>query len=214
MEIVHAHYPRGVAYDDPRYKATEEYQNLVRARRRAGADCGLWRGLLARLAQRFPECNVVDGATHLLSGNYDAAYTGKLLLGPQVEGGRSIGFCVSFLAPYYVVYSSRFEPGTTTVRSTTPMLFMGRTAIALPAWVGRLWPRGHSTSPSPRQIIGQDFAPGEELYVTWLAREIETSWTYERMPPSVGHQLVPDVATSLRGLGEASLYDCLFSSDW
>jgi hypothetical protein len=34
------------------------------------------------------------------------------------------------------------------------------------------------------------------------------------MPPEVGNLIVPDVATSNHGLGDARLYDCLFSDDW
>jgi hypothetical protein len=31
------------------------------------------------------------------------------------------------------------------------------------------------------------------------------------MPPDIGNTIVPDVASSLRWFGEASLYDCLVS---
>jgi hypothetical protein len=34
------------------------------------------------------------------------------------------------------------------------------------------------------------------------------------MPPEVGKIIVPDVATNLRLMGQATIYDCLLGDDW
>ena len=57
-------------------------------------------------------------------------------------------------------------------------------------------------------------SPGEQLYAEHIAREIEATWGYERMPPELEKTIVPDVGTNLRGFGEATLHDCLFSDHW
>ncbi len=71
--------------------------------------------------------------------------------------------------------------------------------------------------PSPmeayRNDIPFDLSPDEQPYATWIAHDIERSWGYERMPPDIGCVIVPDVSTNARALGEATLFDCLFSDD-
>src|SRR5262245_11644118 len=106
--IAHRYYPRGVSGDDPRYQETEEVQRLVVARRRAGADNERWRAMLRRLGELFSTSTIQDGSAHLPTGALGASYSGDIYL-PNAPGehDHTVGFQVSFLAPYYIVYSSR-----------------------------------------------------------------------------------------------------------
>jgi hypothetical protein len=66
-----------------------------------------------------------------------------------------------------------------------------------------------------RTNISLDLSPDEHPYAAWIAQDIEATWPgYERLPPEVGKVIVPDVSIDARGLGEATLYDYLFSDDW
>jgi hypothetical protein len=58
------------------------------------------------------------------------------------------------------------------------------------------------------------FSSDEQPHADWLAREIEATFGCEPMPPEVGNIIVPDVATNLRLMGQATLYDCLLGDDW
>ena len=62
--------------------------------------------------------------------------------------------------------------------------------------------------------VQTEWSPDELPYATWIAGDIEAAWGCERMPPQVGKMVVPEVATERRGLGEATLYDCLLSDRW
>ncbi|WP_437737448.1 hypothetical protein [Sorangium sp. So ce1335] len=229
LDVVYRHYPRRVPYEDPGRVQTEEDRRLVDARRRAGADSERWLGMLRRLREQFPENEIDNLSVHLMTGSHDACYSGSLYL-PKVAGEdrHTIEFRVSFLAPYYIVYSSRLvdDPEELererTLRSTPPRavtIFVHDTVYILPAWVGklvRLIKPELIESPSiedkpTRQVVCFDPSPGEQPYATGIAQEIEATWGYARMPPEIGGVVVPDVATNLRCPGEATLYDCLFS---
>lgn len=213
LDIVHAHYPRGLDHDDQGYKRSDEVGRLAAARRAAGADPRKWRALLQRLTGQFPGRHVLDGSTHLPSGELHAAWSGKVFLPRSANDGHVIGFLVSFLVPCYVVYSSRFvdDPVAGAPREQWHTRFAGDTCFALPG--GPDTPLGEPGK-RQRQVITFDFTPEEQPYAEWLAREIEDTWGYERMPPEIGKVAVPDVATNLRPVGEAAIYDCLFSDDW
>ncbi len=114
IELCYRYYPRGVSDDDPRYKNTEEYQRLATARRQAGAsEEERWRPMLRRLRARFPAFIVQGLSMHLPTGDYDGGYSGQLYLhDPMPEGSAdSLEFRVSFLAPYYFLFSSRLPEG-------------------------------------------------------------------------------------------------------
>ncbi|WP_437565843.1 hypothetical protein [Sorangium sp. So ce542] len=232
IELVYRYYPRGVSREDPRYKRTEEYGRLADARRRAGADRDRWQGMLRRIDGKFSGRVSIDRSIHLPTGNYDACYSGCLSIGAIFPGeyDRVIGFMVSLLVPYYIVYGLRIvddfeEIERRKVLNATPSchvsIFVHDTHYVLPAWVGklvRLVKPKLLEPPLPleatRRIINFDLSPDEQPYATWIARDIELTWGYERMPPLVGELIVPDVATDSRSLGEATLYDCLFSDNW
>ena len=48
-----------------------------------------------------------------------------------------------------------------------------------------------------------------------IAREMEATYPgYQQVPPELGNELVPNVATSVVLMGEATIYVCLFSKVW
>ncbi|WP_437800031.1 hypothetical protein [Sorangium sp. So ce693] len=232
VEVAYRYYPRGVSREDPRYKRTEEYGRLADARRRAGAECGRWQGMLNRIHDKFPDRSLIDRSIHLPTGNYDACYAGHLSVEASAPGEYShvIGFMVSLLVSCYVVYSLRTvddleEIERIKVLNAMPSrhvsVFAHDTHYVLPAWMGklvRLVKPNLVEPPLPlearRQDLSFDLSPDEQPYATWIAQEIERTWGYEHMPPLVGKLIIPDVATDSRLLGEATLYDCLFSDSW
>ncbi len=187
-ELVHRYYPRGRPYG-PDYKNTEEYRRLVDAVRSAGTDYDHhWRPMLRRLRARFPDRELRDLAIHLVAGNVDASYPAALAL-PLLQSdelSHELGFHVSILAPYYVVYSTRLV----------------RAEDDLRAYKGK------------RCDLRLDLSPAEQPDAQVLTQEIEATYAYEPMPPEIGNVVVPDVATNGRALGKATIYDCLLSDDW
>jgi hypothetical protein len=148
LEAVYRHYPRRIQSYDPRYKKSEEYLRLVAARRRAGAEAGPWRAMLRRLDEHLPEPGVQNRSFHLPTGGLDACYSGRLFLPAITPGEEShaLGVFVSFLVPYYVIYSSRFveDPEATEARRAareerdrspykTVNVHLGETVIKMPA---------------------------------------------------------------------------------
>ncbi|WP_437912482.1 hypothetical protein WME73_35945 [Sorangium sp. So ce302] len=155
----------------------------------------------------------------------------------ELSAGVSLGWIQAGTAPRLAVgphagiYSSRLVEGLEgierkkSLRATPPRavtIFVHDTAYILPAWVGKLIklvkpelvePPSMEDKPT-RQVISFELSPDEQPYAAGIAQEIEATWGYERMPPEVGNVVVPDVATNLRRLGEARLYDCLFSDAW
>ncbi len=157
LDLVYRVYPRGMIFGGVGYKDTEEYHRQQEAVRRGAAGYPTWKALIRRLGARY---EVTDRSLGLLGGSYDPAYSGYLLI-----PGRSLGFHVCLLGPYYAV---------------------------------------HRTG-----------APGEEAAAMDVGREIEASYPgYLPIPPEIGDILVPDVCPGFRDFGEATIYDCLFSSEW
>lgn len=214
IEIVHQHYPRGIQCDDPRYKRAEETKRLVATRKRAGAEHGPWRAMLSRLGAQFPEASSHNFSLHLPMGNVDAGYVGCLSLECAAgEHHHAIDFSVSFLAPYYTLSSSRVVDDDTPPDpryrvETVHIHYDGETFTTLPAD----HPLINAPPPQvPRKNLATfALSPQEEPYAAAIAREIEATWGYERLPPEVGMIVVPDVSTNLTMLGEATLHDCLF----
>ena len=173
--------------------------------------------MLRRLKHQFPSNIVQNLSLHLPTGAHDAAYAGQIYLPTSPgENYHMISFMVSFLVPYYVVYSSRVVEDPE--KKEEPIARVSRFQITIP------WDEEADAPGSPRvedwqrpkltrRIVSFDFSPEEQTYAAWITRDIEATWGYERMPPEVGKVIVPDVATNLHGFGEATLYDCLFADD-
>lgn len=214
LGIVLDYYPRGIPLADPRYKASAEHHRLVAARRRAGTEKATWNALLEQLNRQFPADGLLNDSLHLPLGTMDAAYSGKLFPAGSTEN-LTLGFLVSFLVPYYVVYTLRSVPDLERMaapRAKLRFVFEGDTCYAFSAD-----PNAPEEAVAPfnptRELLHFNFSPDEQAYATWIASEIEASWGYERMPPEVGRLIVPDVATDHRGIGEATVYDCLMSDN-
>jgi hypothetical protein len=196
LEIAYRFYPRDmwtpeVGYK-PGYDDTEEHRRLVAARRQAGAEEEPWRAMLRRLNARFPECSIQNQCLHLLSGSCDACYSAWLWIHrtpEQKDFTHCLAFWVSFVVPYYVIYSSRW--------------------ITL----NKLDDEG---KPEMDREIRLDLSPDEQPYGRALEEEIKATFGshFAPMPPEVGKIIVPDVVPGLKILGEATLYDCLFSDAW
>jgi hypothetical protein len=197
LSIVYRFYPHAKSYDDvgpdeERLKAFRDTEDLIAARRQAGSKepYEQWRAMLGRLQARFPERVIRNHSLHLPTGSYDACYISRLDLPPLVgENSREIGFLVSFLVPYYVVYSSRITHLD-------------------PYDLANQWQ-------SIRQQISFTFTADEEPYLKEISAEIEATYSgYEPMPLDVGNVIVPDVFVGNQSLGEGTLFHCLFTDAW
>src|SRR5215212_184412 len=108
FDIVYRYYARGVSEADPNRVQTEENRRLMEARRQAGADCSRWLDTLRRLSDQFPERGISNLSVHLVTGGSDACYSGALSLPDYTDDcWHTLEFRVSFLVPYYIVFSSR-----------------------------------------------------------------------------------------------------------
>lgn len=227
FDIVYRYYPREVSDGDPNRVQTEENRRLVNARRQAGADCNRWLDMLRRLGDQFPERGISNLSIHLVTGGLDACYKGSLSLPDYTNDcWHTVDFWVSFLVPYYIVFSSRvvedleeFERMKAYLASPkdTVDLYFGDTMFVLPSTMVK--PEFRQPPPLPkfrprRRDTSFDFSADEQSYAACITQEIEATWGYERMPPDVGKVVVPNVETNQRHFGEATLYDCLFSDGW
>jgi hypothetical protein len=187
LSVAYQYYARGVWPDDPAYQQTVEYRRLVQARKEAGAEGNPWRVLLDRLYERLPNGKLQNGSLHLPGGGFDACYSGRLWLEPRgvQEKNHELGFLISFLVPSYVVYSFSM--------------------VAVPGSDPHDW----------EQKINFVLSADEQLVARIITEEILSVFPgYEPMPPEVGNTIVPDVATGLRYLGKATIFDCLFTDHW
>ena len=218
IAIAHRYYMRGLCYDDS-YKETEEYRRLVEARIRAGtgANRDRWRALLCRIDEQFPGKGVENESVHLETGSVDACYSGTLwLTHPTNEHSHTVEFLVSFLVPYYIVYSERVVDDPDALKahrassSTVVGVLVGDTYEFIPAEVADPEFRAEEAKGFRRRVVSFDFSPDEAPFAAWIAHEIEATFGAERMPPEIGKVIVPEVSTQLQLSGEATLYDCLF----
>jgi hypothetical protein len=193
--IAYRYFPRGLSGSDPAYEQSDEYRRRQAARADASAGYARWSAMLDRLAARFPAAlhpsvmveNLCYFLQSPLAGPADRCFSGALWLplrGPQ-EKQHKLGFLVSFVVPYYVVYSNRL--------------------VALPqATAGR---------DSAREI-GFLLTPDEAPFARGLADEIEATFSgYLPMLPDVGKVILPDL-DDLREFGKVTLFDCLFTDHW
>ena len=103
LEVIYRYYPRGILHLDrvntpsgePVYMDTEEHCHLIAACARGRREYATWDQMLDRLRVMFLMQN---DSLHLVSGNIDPAYSGRVWL---VVGETSINFHVSLLGPYY-----------------------------------------------------------------------------------------------------------------
>lgn len=223
VAIAHHYYPRDIEVGDPAYRSSAAYQRLVASRIQAGTGGRkvVWNDFLERAQVRFPSDQVNDDSSHLATGKFDACYSGAIFR-KKSDGSKlsSIGFLISFVAPFYLVFSAYKEPPVPDPEREAqaakfPIVILHDTAYCVSAD----HPLARLAEPVPyrpvgRRVIRFDFGPGEAPYADWLSAEIERTWDVERLPPEIGHRVVPNVATENRQAGEATLFDCLFAASW
>ncbi|MFO0587291.1 MAG: hypothetical protein U0441_07125 [Polyangiaceae bacterium] len=220
FEAVYRHYPRNIAVDDDLYKASEEYQRLAAARRSAGTgeQREIWYAFLRRVDERLSPAIVQNMSLHLPTGAHDAGYIGHVFL-PDAEGRTrpTIGLLISFLVPCYLLYRWHVElrepdPAMVASAAASRTFFLGDTmyVVKLDHPAARFIPPT-VFGPQLHSVEGLDFFPEERPHADWLAQEIQKTWGAEPMPPEIGRLVVPDIALGSRRLGEATLYDCLFT---
>jgi hypothetical protein len=96
LEVIYRFYPRGLWPDDPGFADTKEHRRLVDAARRAVAEYPTWTAMFRRLAARY---TLQNESLFLLAGGIDPAYSAYVIL-----PGRTLGFHVCFLGPYYGIH--------------------------------------------------------------------------------------------------------------
>jgi hypothetical protein len=103
LDVVYRFYPRGMLQFDRMhvlpgeivYDDTEEHCRLMVAAARGRREWRTWKAMLRRLGDQY---DLQDESLHLLAGNIDPAYSGRVWL---VLNKTSINFHVSLLGPYY-----------------------------------------------------------------------------------------------------------------
>ncbi|MGK3961581.1 hypothetical protein WMF38_51800 [Sorangium sp. So ce118] len=218
LDIVYRYYPRGVGVtddgdiDDQLCEKTEEHARLVAARIQASKD-ERWHSMLRRIGDRFPGM-LMNHSLHLPTGGWDGCYSFTIDLPDSTD--RTLWFQVSFLAPYYIVHSSRTIEIVKQTKDLFSVKFRGMHVIVYrspfdPSVVSR--PDDSLRFATVRErYVSFDLLPDEQRCAEWISRDIEATFGCEPMPPEIGTVLVPDVTAGLRLPGEARLYDCLFSN--
>ncbi|WP_437672498.1 hypothetical protein [Sorangium sp. So ce131] len=218
LEIVDRYYRRGVGVADngdidaQLCEKTEEHARLVAARIQASKD-ERWHSMLRRIGDRFPGM-LMNHSLHLPTGGWDGCYSFTIDLPDST--GRTLWFQISFLAPYYIVHSSRTIEIVKRTRDLFSVNFRGMHILVHrspldPGFVSH--PDDSLRFATVRErYVSFDLLPDEQACAEWISRDIEATFGCERMPPEIGTVLVPDVTAGLRLPGEVRLYDCLFSN--
>ena len=221
LHIVYRYYPRGVGIVDgdldmQAINDSEEHARLVAARIQAAKD-ERWPAMRRRIEERFPDAPLMNDSLHLPTGRHDACYSFNISL-PGATNDRTLWFQVSFLAPYYIIHKActtdiEKEPRTDFFLVTfQEMSFHVLRSLLDRELISSLGDERLKPVTITRRHVTFDLLPDERPYAEWIAREIETTFGCERMPPEVGTVLVPDLATP-KLPGEVRLYDCLFTND-
>lgn len=185
--LIYLYYPRGIERYDPVIGTAEEYRRRIEARRGAIAEYDRFRALLKRLRVTFAGCLVEDQGLYHPQGNFDACFSGKLVLptfAPQ-QGQHALYFYSSFLAPYYLISSKRavYLPRTDPVRG------------------------GYDEQEETRYELTHD----EQPYALAITDEIQATFGGAPLPPSVGRVIVPNLAILDRPFGHVTINQCLFA---
>lgn len=178
-----------------------EGERRLIAGRPAATKYPAWRAMHRRIEAQLPGC-VVDDHSFYLQGptSCDGPFWADLdlpILPPEL-GTDQLIFFVSTLAPYYVIYRKLYYyiPGTAPKPSGDP----------------DDWRRKGNVC--KLHAFNFELTPEEEPYARVIAAEIERTFGYEALPPEIGKEVVPDVATTTSGLGRSTIYDCLFTGHW
>lgn len=238
--IIRAYFPRA-ASAPVNVETTEEHRRLVTARKKAGENKAMWSAVLRDIEARLPGCMVQTDSLHLPTGWYDSGYAAIINLPDRSERERrhELRVVVSFLAPYYALSASieiypeawRDPPRSmpNDLQPSARQEEQDRSAALEPFNAAHaaeelnpqgpvvLYVPGPSEPPLVLPTREQRFnlAPDEEPYARAAIEVIEASFPgYELMPTEVGMIPLPDVFNDAKPLGEATIYDCLFTSSW
>lgn len=158
IELVYRFYPRGARGGLPGQEDSAENHRLLDAKTRATADLGRFRAMLDRLTARLPGSSVFETLYMIPHGteHRDACLQANLKLPtmPEEDGSHDLAILVSVLVPYYLLYSS--------LHFNIKGDRFGRAKHVRWSW---------------------SFTPMERPYVDEVAREIEATCGFERMPP-------------------------------
>jgi hypothetical protein len=218
LAVVYQHYPRGIESDGPRWQQSPEYARLVAARKKAASD-PRWPALLRRISARH---DVTNESLHLPTGELDACYSFSVDM-PE-EQHRALWFHASFLSPYQIAYvRRRVEDAARTAARRAPVeevtVEVHGVCFALPrsalgaALLAEIDEEQKRAAPVERDELLFTLPPGERAIADWIGHEVEATFGCAPLPPEIGATPVPDVATNMRRLGEATLLDCLFCDD-
>lgn len=107
------YYPRGEPFPATGANQTPEYRNRQEAHDRASAGYGTWQAMLRRIAERFPDdrfpgAGIEDRCVFLRAPGmtpWNRCFAGSLWFPKSMrESERRVGFQVSFVVPYYMLY--------------------------------------------------------------------------------------------------------------
>ncbi len=223
--IAYQYFPRGLRDEDPLYKQTAEYRRRVAERARASSDYDVWRTMLWRISARFPRELHPDVMVENLSifmqsptaGPVDRAFKAALWLpvrGPT-EKHHDISFLVSFVVPYYTIYSARHVEHPVPPVEGREMYFeiIGDTYYAYAEQ-----PPGRpdvekyeAPDMETKREISFELSEDEEPFARSIMEEIKAAFPHhELMLPEVGQVILPDV-NDLHAFGEVTLFDCVFT---
>lgn len=193
LQIVYRYYPRGMWDYEPGYDDTEEFRRIDAARKEA-ASSQEWLALLDRLNLRF-NGQIFNRSLALARFKSDACTWVSHSLPPDPtkntrfsvfnDEDHEIGLAISFIAPYYVLYSSRLVDRIT--RSET----------------------------EPRRFYPFELDEDEVADAQIMVDEMKVLFPqHEPMPPNIGNLVVPDVMAGNQMIGRATLYHCFFTDSW
>lgn len=210
LDLAYQYYSRDIG-DSP-VKETAEHARLVAARQKAVTD-KRWPAMLHRISERFPGM-LTNQSLHLPTGSLDACYS-FTISSPEAHNHQSLWFSISFLAPYYISYSSRLIDTATQIEGFSVTVhgmqfYIPQHALG-PKFMSNLGSETPKSATIKREEISFDLSTDEQLHAAWITQDIEAAFGCERMSAEIGTVLVPDVKTNLRILGEARLFDCLFT---
>ncbi len=204
------------AWPPPGYEDTDEHLRLIATRKQAGANKAVWDNVLARISKQLPNCSMMNYSLHLPTGAHDSGYVAAISLPDRsfAERRHELRFAVSVLAPVFAFASSFtvYPPGfqessfdddeeDDSDEFSSEVLYIAGPPNPLP--------------PQPIRHLSFDLRPDEQSFAQAVMEVLHAVFPgYERLSSEIGCESLPDVVTDFKPIGEATLYDLLFTNDW
>jgi hypothetical protein len=223
IDTIYRYYPRGIDITNDKFAelrtASEENARLVATGRRAAVD-ERWRSMLRRASERFPgmlmnQSLYLHPKTECCDGGYSFtidphSYTG-------IDRESTLYFHISFLTHYYVVHRLRTISAIKKERTDSFFVVVHGLRIHVARSVfdpGAV--SGFADDLVKSVTVSETCAEFDLLCdgrrcAELVAGDIKEIFGYEFLPPDIGKLPVPDVMTDSRFLGDATVYDCVFS---